>query len=331
MSYESIFQELALKKYRSVYWLEGEEDYFIDRISKYLEDRILTEAEKDFNLTVIYGKDASWAGVINACRRYPVFSERQVVILKEAQSMNELDRLAPYLEYPLPSTILVICFKHGKLDGRSKIGRMVRDQAEYFYSKRLNERQIPAWIESRMKELGYPITPKAVMLLADHIGQDLSRLNQELEKILVNKQAHQAIDEQDIEQFTGISKEFNVFELQDAIGKKDLVRAMRIVRYFEDNPKAGPLPVVLVSLYHFFAKVSLAATLPRKNDQELAGLIGVSPFFVRDYLQAASRYGSAGAERNILLLAEYNLRSIGIGSTAEPGDLMKELVCRMIY
>ena len=306
MSVETIISDWKKKQFRPIYWLEGEEEYFIDKAVNYAEHHILTEAEASFNLSIFYGKDANWADILNACRRYPMFAERQVVLLKEAQQMKDVEKLEPYMENPLASTILVVSYKDKKLDARKKFTKLVKEKGVVISTKKLYDRDIPAWTQDMVHAKGLSITPKGLALLADHIGNDLSRIENEIEKLSVNLGKRTQINEDDIERYIGVSKEFNVFELQSAIASRDLARSIRIVQYFESNPKANPIQLV-------------------------AAQIGVNPFFVKDYIQAYRIYGTNGIENILMLLHHYNLQSIGVGNgSADHGSLMKEMVIKMM-
>ncbi len=330
MSVEKIISDWKKKQFRPIYWLEGEEEYFIDKAVGYAEHHILTEAEASFNLSIFYGKDANWADVLNACRRYPMFAERQVVLLKEAQQMKDVEKLEPYMENPLASTILVVSYKDKKLDARKKFSKLVKENGVVITTKKLYDRDIPAWTQDMVHSKGLTITPKGLALLADHIGNDLSRIENEIEKLSVNLGKRTQINEDDIERYIGVSKEFNVFELQTAIAARDLTRAIRIVQYFESNPKANPIQLVLPSLYGFFSKVYMIQAISG-DDRTVAAGIGVNPFFVKDYLQAFRIYGPNGIENILMLLHHYNLKSIGVGNgSADHGSLMKEMVVKMM-
>src|SRR5580698_5253635 len=232
MSVEKILGDWKKAKFKPVYWLEGEEEFFIDQLVGFAEHRILTQAEAEFNLTVFYGKDADWASVINACRRYPMFSERQVVVLKEAQQLKDIEKLEAYIDKPLSSTIFVVAYKEKKVDGRSRLAKLLKEKAELFTTKKMYDNQLPEWTAELIRSKGYGISQKALLLLVDHIGNDLSRINNEVEKLLVNLAGRNQITEDDIERYVGISKEYNVFELQDAFARKDGVKAIRIIQYF---------------------------------------------------------------------------------------------------
>lgn len=329
MDHQDIIKDWKANKFRPLYWLEGEEDFFIDKVVDYAEHHLLSEADKGFNLTVLYGKDATWSDVINTCRRYPMFAERQVVILKEAQAMRDLLKLEAYIDKPLESTILVVAHKQGKIDGRSKMAKLIKDRGVILSTKKLYDNQVPSWAEAYVRGQGLAISEKACVLLADHIGNDLSRIANEIDKLMVNLPAGKKIDENDIEKYVGISKEYNVFELQNAIGQQDMQRTMRIINYFSANPKAGPIQMVIPALYNYFAKINLLFGI-KGGEKEMASALGVHPFFLKDYTAAARKFGPAGTEKAILLLHEYNLRSIGVNDSGnEDGELMKEMVCRM--
>src|SRR3984957_2098259 len=331
MSVEKIIADWKKLKFKPIYWLEGEEEYYIDVLVNYAEHKILTEAEAGFNLTVFYGKDADWTAVINACRRYPMFAERQVVILKEAQPMRDIDKVEAYLDKPLGSTVFVVAYKEKKVDGRSKLAKLLKDKAELFTSKKLYDNQLPDWTSELIQGKGYEITQKALLLLVDHIGNDLNRINNEVDKLLVNLAGTKRITEDEIERYVGVSKEYNVFELQDAFAKKDKVKAIRIIQYFEGNPKAGPIQLILPSIYNFFSKVYMIFGQPARDEKGVAAAIGVNPYFVKDYLAALRNYNYEGIENGLLLLHSYNLRSVG-GDTAgvEEASLLKELVVKIM-
>lgn len=331
MSASAIISEWKKKQYKPLYWLEGEEDYYIDQVVDYAEHHILSESEAGFNLTVFYGKDANWADVINACRRYPMFSERQVVLLKEAQHMRDIDKLEPYIENPLSSTIFVVSFKEKKVDGRTALSKLLKKHAVVLTTKKMYDNQVPDWTNEMIHAKGYEISQKGLLLLVDHIGNDLNRIENEVEKIVVNLGNRKNISEDDIEKYVGISKEYNPFELQAAVVRKDLVKAMRIVQYFESNPKAGPIQLLLPTLYNLFSKTYMYFGQTAKDEKTVAVNIGVNPFFVKDYLATAKSYGYVGVEAALLLLHEYNLKSVGVNNPGNSdASLMKELMFKMM-
>lgn len=331
MSAEKIIADIKKGIVKPVYWLEGDEEFFIDQIINYAENYILNESEASFNLTIFYGRDAAWTEVVNTCRKYPMFSNRQVVLLKEAQAMKDIDKLEGYIEQPLSSTVLFVAYKNKKVDGRTKLSKLLKEKAVVLSTKKLYENELPEWTNGLVQSKGYTISKKALFLLIDHIGNDLSRLSNEIDKLALNLGERKAISEDDIEKYIGISKEYNVFELQQAIASKDLYKAIRIVQYFESNPKAGPLQLIFPSLYNFFSKVHMVYSVPARDEKALASAIGVSSWFVKDYVNTARLYTAGEVEKTILLLHQYNLKSIGIHDAGtNDSELLKEMVVKMI-
>lgn len=331
MSAEKIIKDWKRKLYKPVYWLEGEEEYFIDKVVDYAEHHILDASEASFNLSVFYGKDASWADVVNACMRYPMFAERQVVLLKEAQQMKDIAKLEGYIERPLSSTIFVVSYKEKKVDGRSKLAKLLKEKGEMLTTKKMYDNQLPEWTSELVQSKGYTIQQKALLLLVDHIGNDLSRIDNEIDKLLVNLGTRKTISEDDVEKYVGVSKEYNPFELQNALAKKDLAKAIRIINYFGANPKAAPIQLVLPTLYNLFSKTYMVFGQSASDEKAVAQAIGVHPFFVKDYMSTAKNYGFDGVQNALLLLHHYNLRSVGVGdSGTSDAALMKELVVKMM-
>lgn len=331
MSVEKIIADWKKKSFKPIYWLEGEEEYFIDKAVDYAEHHILNESEASFNLSVFYGKDANWADVVNACSRYPMFAERQIVLLKEAQQMKDIEKLEAYMENPLSSTVFIVSYKEKKLDARKKFTKTVKENGVLISTKKMYDRELPEWTQTLLHTKGLTITPKGLALLVDHIGNDLVRIENEIEKLSVNLGKRTSITEEDIEEYIGVSKDFNVFELQAALAAKDLSRAIRIIQYFEANPKAGPIQLVLPSLYSFFSKVFMVFGADAKDEKSIAASIGVNPYFMKDYTQAARLYAYSGVEKALLLLHSYNLKSVGVGSAGtEQASLLKELAVKMM-
>lgn len=331
MSVEKIISDWKNKSFKPLYWLEGEEEYFIDKVMNYAEHFILTESEASFNLTVFYGKDANWAEVINACSRYPMFAERQVVLLKEAQQMKDIEKLESYIENPLSSTVFVVSYKEKKLDARKKFTKLVKEKGVLFTTKKMYDRDLPQWSQEMMQAKGLSINQKGLALLVDHIGNDLVRIENEIDKLSVNLGKRTTITEDDIEKYIGVSKEYNVFELQAALAAKDLAKSIRIIQYFDANPKAGPIQMVLPSLYNFFSKVFMVFGAGTNDEKTIAVAIGINPYFIKDYLKAAKLYTYPGVEKALLLMHSYNLKSVGVGSIGtNDASLMKEMIVKMI-
>jgi DNA polymerase III subunit delta len=331
MTIESIIAGWKKGVFKPVYWLEGEEEYFIDKAIEHAEHRILGESEASFNLSIFYGRDVSWADVVNACCRYPMFAERQVVILKEAQQMRDIEKLESYVENPLGSTVFIVSYKEKKIDGRTRFAKLLKEKGVFITTKKIYDNQLPEWTQELLQSKGLSISPKGLALFVDHIGNDLTRIENEIVKISVNLGKRKTITEEDIEEFVGVSKDFNVFELQSALGRKDLAKAIRIIQYFEANPKAAPIQLVLPSLYSFFSKVFMVFGAGTFEEKGVAAAIGVNSFFVKDYLHAAKAYDFHGTEKALLLLHQYNLKSIGVNSTGTAdASLLKEMVYKMI-
>ena len=331
MSLEKIVGDWKNKSYKPIYWLEGDEPYYIDKIVEYAEHSILNEAEASFNLSIFYGKDADWTEVINGCKRYPMFADKQVVLLKEAQQMKDISKLESYIANPLSSTILVVAYKDGKLDGKTKMAKLLKTNAEVFVSKKMFENQLPEWITQMVTSKGLQIKPKAVELLKDNIGNDLNRLENEINKVAINLGNSRTIDENAIEKYVGISKEFNIFELQNAIGKKDLAKCIRIINYFQGNPKAAPIQILLPAMYGHFSKVYAVTGLGDKSINGLKPLFYNNYYAAQDGLEAFQAYGRMGMEKVLLLLHEYNLKSVGINDKGtDDADLLKEMVVKMV-
>lgn len=331
MSVEKIISDWKKKNFKPVYWLEGEEEFFIDKAMQYAEHHILNEGEASFNLSVFYGKDASWADVINACRRYPMFAERQVVLLKEAQQMKDIEKLESYVENPLGSTVFVVAYKEKKLDARKKFAKTIKEKGVLVSTKKMYDRDLPEWTQELLQTKGLTITQKGLALLVDHIGNDLVRIENEIDKLSVNLGKRTSISEDDIERYIGVSKDYNVFELQSALAAKDLSRSIRIIQYFESNPKAGPIQLILPSLYSFFSKVFMVFGAGASDEKTVAAAIGVNPYFIKDYMQAAKLYSYPGVEKVLLLLHQYNLKSVGVGShNTNDASLLKEMVVKLL-
>lgn len=331
MSAEKIISDWKKKSYKNIYWLEGEEDYYIDLVMDYAEHSILNEAEAGFNLSVFYGKDAEWANVVNACKRYPMFAERQVVLLKEAQHMKDIDKLESYVENPLGSTIFVVGYKGKTFDKRTRLYKLLKQSAEIFNSEKVKDYKLQEWIGEYVRSQGYKINAKAISLLDEHIGNDLNRIVNELEKLALNLKGKKDITEDDIEKYIGISKEYNVFELQAAIAKKDLAKAIKIIQYFEGNPKAGPIQMVLPALYASFSKVYTIFGMKDHSEAALKPHFYFNATAVKNARETITNYGYDGIERILLLLHHYNLKGVGVGDTGtSDASLMKEMVVKMI-
>ena len=315
----------------AVYWLEGEEPFYIDQAVEYAEKHLLAESELAFNLSIFYGKDADWAQVINACKRYPVFAEKQVVIVKEAQHMNQLEKLVSYIENPLSSTIFIVAHKDKNVDGRSALAKLLKTKAVVVSTKKMYDNKLPDWVNIWVSERGYQISPKAVQIILDHIGNDLSRIQNELEKLIVNLGERKKITEDDIEKYIGISKEYNAFEFQDAVAQKNFSKSIKMIQYFESNNKAAPIQLILPTLYAFFSKLYAVFGLGTSDERRIASEVGIPPFLVKNYMAASRNYSFSKVEQILLLIQSYNLKVIGINNADNTdGDLLKELVIKIM-
>jgi len=333
MTFEEIFKQLNEKKYRPVYFLMGEEPYFIDRITEHIAEHVLTEEEKTFNQMILYGKDTDITTVINTARRFPMMASRQVVIIREAQNLDKIEDLIHYVENPLESTLLVINYKYKKLDKRKKLFKALEKNSILFESRRLYDDKIPPWINSYLRSRGKKIEPKAAVILTEYLGNDLGKIANELDKLVIVLKAEQdIITAADIERNIGISKDYNNFELNNALAQRNVLKANRIVLYFGANQKNHPIILTITSVYQFFSKVLKYHFLADKSSRNVASALGIQPFFVREYETAARNYTTAKTVRVISLLREYDLKSKGFGNvSAVPGELLKELIYKIIH
>lgn len=333
MSFEKIYGDIQQKNYRSIYFLMGEEGYFIDKISDAIENGVLTEEEKAFNQLVMYGKDVEIGEVITAAKRYPMMAPYQVLIVKEAQHIRNIEELALYADSPLQSTILVICYRGKTLDKRKSLAKKLAKSQVLFESKRLYDNQIIPWINARLRERNYSIEAKAGIMLVEYLGTDLSKINNELTKLQLVLPKGTKITPTHVEENIGISKDFNNFELQNAIGRRDIAKALQIVRYFEANPKDNPFVVTLSVLYSFFSKLLLFHYVAKGMDERsLAQRLSVHPFFLKEYRAATQKYTIKQVVEAISLLRTYDMKSKGVDnlSTSE-GQLLHELVFKILY
>ena len=333
-TYEDILKELKAKQYRAVYYLMGEEPYYIDQISNYIIDNVLTDVEKEFNLTVIYGADVDVATIINAAKRYPMMSERQVIVVKEAQAVRGMEDLSYYLQNPLNSTILVLCHKHGVLDRRKKLVAEIEKVGVLYESKKLKETQLPAFISAYLKRKGVDIEQKAIAMIIEFVGNDLGRLTGELDKLFITLPKNSTrITPEQIEQNIGISKDYNNYELRSALVEKDIIKANKIVKYFEENPKTNPIQMTLSLLFAFYSNLMLAYYAPDRSEQSVASFLGLkSPWQAREYIAAMQRYSGLKTMQIIGEIRYTDAKSKGVGnSSTEYGELLRELIFKILH
>lgn len=330
--YRKILNDLKQKKYAPVYFLCGQEPYFIDKICDEIEDHILDEGEKGFNQMVLYGKDTTMEEILENAKRFPMMADYQVIVVKEAQHLvKQLPKLESYLTQPQPTTILAFAYKYKVPDGRSKATKLLKKNAVYFESKPLYENKVGPFINEALHEKGYKITPEANRLLVDYLGTDLGKINNELSKLTLVHDAQKPITPQDIEENIGISKDFNVFELRKAMGSRDTLKVHRIAKYFAENPKENPIVLTVSQLFSFFTQLLKVHSLKDRSPQAVARAAGVNPYFVQEVLTAVKNYPMKYCSRAIKLIRETDIKSKGVGTVnADQGDLLKELLVNIM-
>jgi DNA polymerase-3 subunit delta len=333
VSFEEIMSDLKRRIYKPVYFLAGEEPYYIDLIVNYIEENVLEESEKAFNQIIVYGDDTTISAIIDTARRFPMMSSHQVLIIKEAQTLKKLEELVVYLEKPLVSTILVFCYKYKTIDKRTKLYKALVAHAVFLESPRLRDYQVPAWIERFLMTKGIRTDSSASALLTEYLGTDLHKIVNELDKlIMLLPKGKPVVTMALIQQNIGISKDYSNFELQKAIGDKDILKANRIVNYFADNPKENPLIPTISSLFVLFSKILTLHYLEDKSKNNVAAVLKIHPFFVKDYEMAAGKYNIRKTVLIIALLRTFDMRSKGYGDPGtEDGELLKELVYKILH
>jgi DNA polymerase-3 subunit delta len=330
---EEIISDLKKRIFKPVYFLAGEEPFYIDQITEYIEEKVLPEAEKAFNQIIMYGDDTNIPSIIDTARRFPMMSSHQVIIIKEAQSLKKLEDLVIYLENPLHSTILVFSYKYKTLDKRTRLFKTLETHGVYFESARIRDYLIPGWIERYLMTKGIKTDPSASAMLTEYLGTDLHKIVNELDKLIITlPESKPVITTSLIEKNIGISKDYNNFELQKAVGEKDILKANMIIHYFANNPKENPITLTIASLFGYFSKLLTYHYTTDKSKNNVAAVLKVNPYFVKDYESSATKYNVAKTVQIISLLRTYDMRSKGFGDPGtEPGDLMKELVYKILH
>jgi len=333
VTYEEIISDLRNRIFKPVYFLAGEEPYYIDLITEYIQEKVLPEDEKAFNQIILYGDDTNIAAIIDTARRFPMMSSHQVLIIKEAQSLKKIEDLVVYLEKPLLSTILVFSYKYKTIDKRTKLYKTLESHGVYFESARIRDYLIPAWIERYLMVKGIKTDPSASAMLTEYLGTDLHKIVNELDKLIITLPAGKpVITTPLIEKNIGISKDYNNFELQKAIGEKNILKANMIVHYFANNPKDNPITLSVASLFGFFSKLLTFHYLTDKSRNNVAAALKVNPFFVKEYENSATKYNVSKTVQIISLLRTYDMKSKGFNDPGtDPGDLLKELVFRILH
>jgi len=332
MDYNKIIQDLKKKIYHPVYLLHGDEPFFIDKISDYIEKNILDESEKGFDQVVAYGKDIEIRALMSSLKQYPSLGTYRVVVVKEAQDIRQLELLEEYLNQPMKSTILAISYKHKKLDKRKRFYKLAAKTGVVFESKPIYSNKIPEWITKHLKSLGYDINEKSALLLSEYLGNNLSKITNEINKMLINIGDKKSIDENDIEKNIGISKDYNIFELQDALGERNIVKVNQIINYFNANPKDHPAVMVVAMLYNYFQKLFLYHFLSDKSKQGVASKLGVPMGFVYKYKQAAVNYPAKKLSKIMRDLRIYDLKAKGLDNVStSSGELLRELAFKITH
>ncbi|MDN5203073.1 DNA polymerase III subunit delta [Fulvivirgaceae bacterium BMA10] len=335
---DSVLADLKNNKYAPIYFLQGDEPYYIDLISNYIEKNALEESEKGFNQMIMYGKDVDMNAVITNARRFPMMAQRQVVIVKEAQEIQDIGReagvkqLEAYLNQPLPTTILVFCHKYKSIDGRKPISKLLDKQAILVNTKKLYDNQVPDWVAGYVREKGFGINTKSTHMIAEFVGNNLERITNEIDKMLINYNSGSAIDEAMVEKHIGVSKEYNVFELQKSLVERNVVKANKIVNYFEANPKSNPLIPIVAALFSFYSKLLLGHHAKDKSDKNLASVLKVNPYFVKEYKMALRNYSLQKVIENVHHLRKADMYSKGIqNNSAAEGQILKELIFKLLH
>lgn len=335
---EDVLKDLKSGKYAPIYFLQGEEPFFIDQISNFIEKNAIAEHEKSFNQVVMYGKEATMNVILSNARRFPMMSERQVVIVKEAQNIPNLGKeevdglLLNYLQNPLPSTILVFAHKYKKIDGRKPLAKELDKKAILVTSEKIKDFQLPAWIEAYVKSQGHNIDTNTSSFLADSIGNNLELIANELTKIFINFTEPTLLTKDHIQKYVGINKEYNNFELLKAIGFRDMVKANKIIHYFSQNPKSNPLIPMLALIYNYFAKIALIHANKNLGEAELAKITGVNPYFLKEYKSAAKNYHLGKVIDCFGYIQEADLRSKGVDSGGmDEAEILREMIFKIMH
>ena len=335
ITYQQIINQMKSGDWKPIYLLHGEEDYYIDLIANYVEENLLTDDEKEFNMTVIYAtKDTSCDEIIMAAKRYPMMSQYQLIMVREAQNIRNFDNLSTYLKQPLASSIIVFCHKHGSIDGRKKVFKDIATSGILFESKCKYDNEIPSWITTYVREHNADIEPKAANLLAEFLGTQLSKVVNEVDKLLIllNNSETRRFDSLMVERNIGISKDYNNFELVKALGDRDILKINRIIDHFAKDPKNNPIVVTTTVVFNFFANLLLYHSLKDKSQANVAAELKINPYFVKDYQHAATIYNSARTLYAIGLLRELDVRSKGFGdSSTSHRDLLREIMFKITH
>ena len=333
MDFNSILNNLKKNIIHPIYLLQGEEPYYIDEISNYIEDNLLTDAEKGFNQSVFYGKDSSALTIAESCMRFPMMAQRQVIIVKEAQSLAKIDILASYAEKPLASTVLVLDYKYKKLDSRTKLVKLIKKNGVIFTSDKIKEYKLPNWIESYLAQREFTITPQAAQLLTAYLGADLGKVANELNKLIIAVKNTSKITADHIEKNIGLSKEYNLLELQNALATKNIFKANQIIQHFGANPTANPIQRTIPTLFGYFSNMFAYHFLKDKSENNVSAELRIHPFVAKNLIIAAKKYTPTKLYEIIGILREYDMKSKGFDTSTmiSTGDLQKEMIYKILH
>lgn len=325
--------DIKSRKLKPIYFLMGDEPYYIDKLSEFIEDNVLTEEERGFNQMVLYGRDVTVEDIVSNAKRYPMMADYQVIIVKEAQDLSRnIEKLADYAKQPQPTTILVMNYKYKTIDKRKALYKTVQKVGVVYESKKLYENQVGEWIRRVLSSKDYTISPKAAQMLVEFLGTDLSKINNELDKLQLILPKGTQITPEHIEENIGISKDYNNFELRKAIGERNVVKAHKIVNYFSENPKDNPMIVTVSLLFNFFSQLLQFHGLTDKSPRNVASALKINPYFVNEYVDAARNYPMKKVSAIVGILRDYDVKSKGVGANSVPqGDLLKEMLVRIMY
>lgn len=327
--FKKLFQSLQKRDFAPFYLIDGEEPYYIDRITEFFEEQILPPHERDFNLITLYGKDVEWADVVNACRRFPMFAERQVVILKDAAQMRTLNELVNYLDKPAPTTVFLIEHRFKKVDGRGKLVKVAKEKGIYFTSDKVRDDKVPDWIRSYGDGIGFKIGEREAETLTTFLGNDLQKIANEIEKVRINVPEETALTAEHIRKYIGVSREYNVFEFPETLTSGDAEKRYRMLSYFISNPKNAAMPFVVGVFYNYFNRLYSACFVQGKTEGDAAKAIGIPPFRVRETIGTAQRLGAHRLEECLLILSDFSAKAVGMNNQAGDAELLKEMVARM--
>ena len=332
MTFDDILDNLKKKIYHPIYFLMGEETYFIDQISDYINRHVLTEAEKGFNQHILYGKDTDIDKIITYARRFPMMANHQVIIVREAQNIKKIEDLEAYVKNPLNSTILVLNYKYKTIDKRKTFSKLIGQKGVLFESKKIYDNQLPDWIKGYLSKRNHTIAPQASAMLAEYLGTDLSKVSNELNKLIISLPENTKITADHIEKNIGISKDYNIFELQNALGERNILKSNQIINYFSANQSANPFPRTISSLFQFFMKILTYHFLEDKSQNSVASNLGVHPFFAKSYIAAAKRFPIKKVVEIITILREFDMKSKGLGNVSSGiVDLQKEMIYKILH